>query len=209
MNFVQSFYGWQGRGWAALVAVAVTLVFMFVLFPWASAKTGSRQNRVVDLQKAYTVEMFTGVLRGWSTPKTKEEDTQENRETLRNAVGIMKRKNIRNFDLAFPVVYALALALSYASLSGRREPTALDFVLFLTPFVAGLFDLVENGIHLYLLSGVNTADDVEAAVKAGKFSPSLVFAASAFAHAKYLLLAVSLVSVVIGFASCLLRRARP
>ena len=188
MNFVQSLYGWQWRGWAALIAIVVAFVFMLVLFPRASAKTGSDVNNVVDLQKAYTLEMFAGVLRGWSTAAGAKED----------AVGIMKRENIIKLDLIFPVVYALALALSYATLSGRRQPTALDFVLFVTPFVAGLFDLIENSIHLYLLSGVNTAADVEAAVKAGAFRPSLVFAASAFAHAKYVLLLVSLAAVVWG-----------
>ena len=191
MNFVQSFYGWQWRGWAALVAIAVAFVFMLVLFPRASAKTGSKKNNVVALQKAYTLEMFTGVLRGWSTPKTKEDEREENRETLRSAVGIMKRENILKLDFIFPVAYALALALPYAWLSGRRQPTALDFVLFLTPLVAGLFDIIENSIHLYLLRGVNNAADVEAAIEAGAFRPSLIFAASAFAHAKYVLMLVS------------------
>lgn len=196
MNFVQTFYGWEWRGWAALVAVVVSCVFMFILFPRASAKTGSSKNNVVALQKAYTLEMFTGVLRGWSTPKTEEDEREENKETLRNAVGIMKRENIKKLDFIFPVIYALAFALSYAWLTGRRQPTALDFVLFLTPFVAGLFDIIENSIHLCLLRGVNTADDVETAIKAGTFRPSLIFAASAFAHAKYVLLLVSFASLV-------------
>lgn len=200
MECIQDFYGCQWRGWVALVASVAALVFMFVLFPRASAKTGSKKNDVRALQMAYTPEMFVGVLRGWGTPKTEEEARGENRETLRNAVGTMKRKNIRNLDIAFPFVYALALGFAYAWLSGRRQPTALDFVLFLTPFVAGLFDLIENAIHLYLLSGVNTADDVDAAVNAKKFKPSLVFAASAFAHAKYLLLLVSAAAVL--WAAC-------
>ena len=206
MNFIQSFYGWQWRGWAALVAVAVACVFMFVLFPRASAKTGSSKNRVVALQKAYTVEMFTSALRDWSTPKTEEEKREENKEALRNAVGTMKRENIEKLDFIFPVAYALAFALSYAWLSGRRQPTALDFALFLTPFVAALFDFIEDGIHLRLLSGVNTADDVEAAARAGAFNPSLVFAASAFAHAKYVLLTVSLAALGWGVVQWL--RAR-
>ena len=196
MNFVQSFYGWEWRGWAALVAMAVASLFMLVLFSRASAKTGSDKNNVIHLQRAYTPEMFAGVLRSWSTAAGAKPE----------AVGIMKRENIIKLDLIFPVVYALALALSYAALSGRRQPTALDFVLFLTPFVAGLFDLVENSIHLYLLRGVNTAADVEAAVKAGTFRPSPVFAASAFAHAKYVLLLVSGAALVWGVIQCL--RAR-
>lgn len=196
LDLIRTLYGWQWRGWAALLFVAVTLFFMFVLFPRASARTGSKKNRVTDLQKAYTPEMFAGVLKSWSEPGTEEEKREENREALRNAVGVMKRENIITLDFLFPLVYALAFAFSYAALSGRRQPTALDFVLFLTPLVAGLFDYVENLIHLRLLRGIETSADVVRAAEAGAFSPSLVFLASAFAWAKYLMLGVSLAAVV-------------
>jgi hypothetical protein len=182
MSFVQTLFGWQYRGWAAVAAVALTLFFVFVLFPRATAKTGSTRNSVVDLQKAYTPEMFVEVLRGWSRSKAE-------------AVGVMKRENIVKLDLIFPVLYALAFALSYAALSGRPQPTPLDFVLFVAPLVAGLFDYIENGLHLYLLRGVDNAEQVEQAARAGAFSPSLVFAASVFAHAKYVLLGVGLVAL--------------
>lgn len=206
LNLINSVYGWQWRGWLALLALAASLALMFVFFPRASARTGSKQNKVVDLQRAYTPEMFAGVLKGWSVPKTDEDRREENRETLKNAVGIMKRENIIKLDLVFPLLYALSFAFSYAVLSGRRQPTALDFVLFLTPFVAGLFDYAENFIHLRLLRGVETVADVERVEAAGGFSPTPVFAASSFAHAKYVLLGVSLLALVVALAQLI--RAR-
>ena len=185
MNLLQSLYGLPWRGALALLMIAGTLVFALVLFPAASRKSGSSSNKIVDLQRAYTAQMFANVLRAWSA-------------TNRDAVGIMKYENIQKLDFIFPWLYALALAFGYAVLSGRREPTSLDFVLFVTPLVAALFDCIENGLHLRLLANINTHTDVEAAIRDGRFDHSLVFTASAFAYAKYLLLSVSAVGILIA-----------
>lgn len=190
MEFVKALYSWPLRGWAALFTLAVGLLFAFVLFPSAIRKTGSEKNRVVALQRAYTAAQFRDVLRGWSAAKD-------------DAVGIMKRENIIKLDLIFPFVYALLFAFAYAWARGNREPGGLDLVLFLAPLVAGLFDLIENALHLYLLRGVNVADDVEKTA----FSPALVFAASAFAHAKYALLLVSLIAIVVALVGRVLNRS--
>lgn len=187
MQLVESLYAWPARAAAAILAIIVCQVFMLVLFPSATLKTGSDKNKVTDLQQAHTVKRFREVLLGWC-------DAGGNP----NAVAVMKRENIIKLDIAFPFAYALALAFAYAAARGNAAPGRLDLALFLAPLVAGLFDLVENGLHLYLLNGVNTRAQAEAA----DFSPALVFAASAFARAKYLLLLVSLVSIVIAcFAS--------
>lgn len=183
IDLLQSLYGWQHRGWVAYFSVLLALLFATVLFPRAIAKTGSCENKVVDLQTAYTVKRFTEVLLGWSKNSGKQD-----------AVGVMKRENIIKLDFIFPVVYALALAFAYACARGNRNPGALDLVLFICPIIAGLFDLVENSLHLHLLSGVNT----ETKVKAASFSPQLVFTASAFAHAKYALLAVSGLAIIVA-----------
>lgn len=182
-DLLQTLYGWEHRGWAACLCVLLTLLFAAVLFPRATAKTGSSENKVTDLQKAYTVKRFTEVLLGWSKSPGRPD-----------AVGVMKRENIVKLDFLFPFVYALALAFSYACARGNREPGALDLVLFICPLVAGLFDLVENSLHMRLLSGVNTEAEVRAAI----FSPALVFTASAFAHAKYVLLAASGLGIIVA-----------
>lgn len=183
IDLIQALYAWQHRGWVAYFSVLLALLFAAVLFPRATAKTGSRENNVVDLQKAHTVERFTEVLLGWSKKSGNP-----------NAVGVMKRENIVKLDLMFPIIYALALAFSYACARGNRDPGALDLIIFLCPIVAGLFDIVENSLHLQLLSGVNN----EADVKAASFSPSLVRTASVFAHAKFALLAASGLAIIVA-----------
>jgi hypothetical protein len=185
LDAFRSVYAMPWRGVVALVLTIVTAVFALWLFPAASRATGSPKNKVTDLQRAYTAEMFGSALRKWS--KADE-----------NAVGIMKSRNIRRLDFIFPALYGLALAFAYAAISGRRAPTALDFVLFVTPLVAALFDYVENTTHLRLLRGIETGADVERAISEGRFSDSVVFLGSAFAHAKYVLLAVSVVGLLIA-----------
>lgn len=181
LDLIRSMYGWPLRGWVALITVLLVILFMNYLFPRASGLTGSCKNNVVDLQKAHTVERFVNVLLSWSKNSGKAD-----------AVRVMKRENIIKLDLLFPFIYALALAFSYACARGNREPSTLDLIIFLCPLVAGLFDLIENSIHLYLLSGVNTEEDV----KAASFSPALVFTASAFARVKFVLLLVSAVAII-------------
>jgi hypothetical protein len=185
LDAFRSVYGLPWRGVAALVLIAATAVFALRLFPAAARRTGSPDNKVTDLQLAYTADMFGGVLRAWS-------------KTNPNAVGIMKSENIKRLDFIFPLLYGLALALAYAALTGRRQPTALDCVLFLTPLVAALFDYIENSVHLYLLSGIETSADVEKAIGERRFADSVVFIASVFAHAKYVLLVVSALGLVIA-----------
>jgi hypothetical protein len=178
-----SAYGLSYRAQLAVFSSVVAFVFMFVLFPRAAAQSGSTANQTVDLQRAYTPEMFAAVLRRWSA-------------TNADAVGIVKRSNIIQLDLVFPLVYGIALAFAYASVRARAQPTPLDAVWFLCPLVASVFDYLENSVHLLLLHGVNSAADVEHATRSGAFAPHLVFAASMFAHMKFLLLAASCLAVI-------------
>ena len=183
------FYGWRCRACAAVAASAGTVYFAAVLFPAAKRASGSAGNKVQDLQFAYTPEQFVGVLDAWGL-------------TNERAVGILKRANIIELDFVFPVLYSLALALMYASLSGRREPRQRDLVLFMLPFVAANFDWVENLLHLRLLTGIETAGDVKRAVAAGAFDRTSVFLAAAIASAKYALLVAS----AAGIAAVVLER---
>ena len=174
---------WKPRPWAALVLIALSLVFMLGLFPRAAALSGSKENRVMDLQKAYTPVQFESVLTAWS-------------KTDDRAVGLVKSENIIKLDFVFPLVYSLALALTFAALAGGRTRTRWATVFLIAPFVAAALDYAENVTHLWLLSGIETRAQVEAAVTAHVFSPALVFLASAFAYVKYRLLLISALSIV-------------
>jgi hypothetical protein len=185
MNFIETLYGWEWRGATALCATLLTLIFSLILFPRASGLTGSGENRIVDLQRAYSVEKFRNVLLGWTTAAGARPD----------AVGVMKRENIIKLDFIFPLLYGAAFAFAFAwARGGVRPPTALDLALFLCPFIAALLDIFENSVHLILLDGVETATDVERA----NFSAALVLLASLFAHLKYLLLATSLIALLVA-----------
>ena len=181
MEFIENIYAWPARAAVAILAIMLVLLFALQLFPAASRKTGSETNKVVDLQKAFNADRFKEVLLSWSASGGNQ-----------NAVEIMKWENIIKLDLIFPVLYALALAFAYSAVRGNSSPNKLDLVLFALPFIAGVFDLIENGLHLYLLSGINTRFDVESA----HFSPALVCTAATFAAAKYFLLCVSGFSIV-------------
>jgi hypothetical protein len=177
MSFFHSLYSWHWRGWAAVAAFGLALFFARVLFPAASARAGG--SKVVELQRAHTPESFRKVLEKWSASRA-------------DAIGIMKRENIVKLDFIFPVLYGLCFAFAYAAFRGNSNPGSLDILVFSLPFVAGLFDWIENSLHLLLLRGITTASHLEGV----EFPSSLVFTASFFAHAKFALLGISLLSLV-------------
>lgn len=184
METVRALYAWQRRGWAAMAAIALSLYFATVLFPAAARCSGSSENRVVDLQRARSRHDFIAVLEQWSTSRP-------------DAVGVMKRHSIVALDFVFPVVYAAAFAFTLAWLSGRRDPTTTELLFFIAPLAAALLDYVENNLHLHLLAGIDTLDDVRAAEAAGGFSATSIALASLFAHLKYALLGISLLGVFV------------
>ena len=79
------------------------------------------------------------------------------------------------FDFAHPVIYSIFLSSLLARGFIKRNITdRLDFVLFL-PYLAGMLDLVENSIHLYLLADLT------------RITPSIVLAGSVFTWTKWVL----------------------
>src|SRR5215218_998213 len=163
------------RGGAAALGVPLVILYMAVLFPAASVKSGSGENQIRDLQKARTVDQFTGVLKKWSSAHP-------------DAIGIMKWENLIRLDSSFPAVYGLTFASLYAVASGRRRPTRLDRWLFALPLAAAVCDYAENGLELYALAGIETATDLGHAIKAGSLSAPAVAGQWAFAQAKFGLL---------------------
>ena len=183
------------RGKAAVMLIVAAVFFMTVLFPAAARHSGSPENRVIDLQTAFTKARFETVLWSWSARQD-------------NAVEIVRRDNIAKLDLFFPAIYGLALAFSYAALLGSRSPTRRDWLFVLAPIAAAAFDYAENLTHLTLLDGIDTRADVEQAIASGRFNPGLIFLASAFATAKYLLLLVSLAGIIVALMRRLFVRTR-
>jgi hypothetical protein len=189
-------HGFRWRGAVAAAGGAVTLLFMLWLFPQAAEKSGSAGNRVTDLQQAHTPDAFIAALRKWSA-------------TNARAIAIIKQENIRELDFAFPPLYALTLAVTYVTLRRRDRPRRADLVLFTVPFAAAALDYVENGLHLWLLSGIEDATHLEAAVLSQRFDATRVLAAALCADLKSLLLATSLAGVIVAMVKGRRRPGRP
>jgi hypothetical protein len=183
---------WKPRVRAALLLAVVSLAFMVFLFPRAARMSGSAENRSTDLQKAFTTGQFESALTTWS-------------KTSDRAVGLVKSENIIKLDFIFPVLYSLALALSFAALAGGRRRGRWSTVFLVAPFVAAALDYAENLTHLYLLSGIDTSAQVDAAVSGHVFDPTLVFLAASFARVKSVLLLICLLAVVVEAVRRILR----
>jgi hypothetical protein len=192
---VARLFGSSYRGIVAIAGLALVALYMSVLFPAASIKSGSPDNKVVDLQRSYDVDTFVNVLRRWS-------------EKNEGAVGIMKKENIWKLDSSFPLLYGLTFAFLFAWLTGRPRPTRLDAVLFVTPLAAALFDYMENTLELYALRGIETLANVNTAAETNAFPAAAILGQSVCAHIKYVLLLVSLVALVIALVGRGLRFAR-
>ena len=165
----------------------VFLIFSFVLFPTMNLMYRDvNAPTVVDLQLAFTPDRFRETLRQWS-------------EAYGNAIETFKLELIV-LDYVFPLVYATMLGFGFAWARDSRSPTRWETVFFAMPFAAGLFDWLENSLHLRLLANMHRAADVEVA----EFAPALVLGASAFAVAKIVLLVLS----ALGVLWCLTARCR-
>ncbi len=156
---------------------------------------------VTHLQLSWTAERFQGNLAEWSgepcatVPAT---DAPCVWPGTTGAGGIVTRtpppitdgpeafkRLVVQLDFTFPVLYtlfAIGLASRLWGLPGRNRrwlPAVMT-----AGIVAGVCDVVENSIHLWLLRGLSTWEQVAAA----DFSTALVFGASVFATIKYGLL---------------------
>ena len=156
---------------------------------------------VTHLQLSWTAERFQGNLAEWSGepcetvpgtdspcvwPGTTDADGFFTRTPPPIADGPEAFKRlVVQLDFTFPVIYTLfviGLASRLWALAGRHRRWLP--VVMTAGIVAGVCDVMENSIHLWLLRGMSTWEQVAAA----DFSTALVFGASAFATIKYGLL---------------------
>lgn len=91
------------------------------------------------------------------------------------------------YDFLHPLWYGTLLALLLARAFDRQAVPASANRWLLLPYLAGLFDLVENSLHIYLV--IDTAN----------ISPALVLLANGAALAKWTLVGACLVAVLVLF----------
>lgn len=192
---------------SALVVLFVLLVINAALFTPAQhgvvpdAPGIDGMPTVTHLQLSWTAERFQGNLAEWSGepcatapganapcvwPGTTGTDGIVTRTPLPIADGPEAFKRlVVQLDFTFPVIYTMfviGLASRLWALAGRNRRWLP--VVMTAGIVAGVCDVVENSIHLWLLRGMSTWEQVAAA----DFSTALVLGASAFATIKYGLL---------------------
>lgn len=89
------------------------------------------------------------------------------------------------YDWLHPLWYGGLLALLMARGFERQAVPASRDLLLLSPFVAGLADLVENGLHLYMV------------VDTGNISPALVLAANGAALFKWAIITACVTAALV------------
>lgn len=92
------------------------------------------------------------------------------------------------YDFLHPVWYATLLALVLAAAMNRAALSPQANRWLLVPFVAGLLDLLENGLHIYMV--VDTAN----------IAPAWVLLGNGAALLKWALVALTMVAVLVLFA---------
>lgn len=151
MVFVRSLYARLAKWQLALITFVICLIFMLSLFP--SMNRGYTMNNdptVIDLQLSFTEARFSKIVDTWIEHK---------------GIGAVEafRRVLLTLDYAFPVLYALFLASLSATIVTKfivKQPGKRDLIFFVLPFAAGLFDLIENTLHLIILGGVNEKGDI-------------------------------------------------
>jgi len=118
------------NGWLALVFLAITGYFQFIVFLGQSAKIQATSGGTgpIDLLLFYTPEKVYGMIASYG-------------EELRASYRIFEL----TYDIAYPVAYTLFFALAITWLFQRGFPANSNMHKYnVVPFGAWLFDLFEN-----------------------------------------------------------------
>jgi hypothetical protein len=171
---------WASR-WQVL-AVCAVLTAAFLLFFWSTeAQAPADTPGMIDLQLAFSEAKLDHIMESWAKSDMLE----------------VQRRNLW-IDLLFPFVYCFLLSglLGALALPSDARPGTCLTVLLTLPFVAGLLDWLENGLLLFIL-GQGSARP-----------PFLILVSSTVAAAKWVLLAVTAMAILVALARRVLQRTR-
>lgn len=128
------------KKWILITALVFTVGLFFLLRKIDNLIAGNAGMGVVYLQFAFIEDYFIPVVASWGTR------------------GIDIFLQTIWLDFIFPVCYATLLSSFYAGIvinKNNADPTDIargDLVHFLIPVIAALFDFIENGLHIFILS---------------------------------------------------------
>jgi hypothetical protein len=153
-----------------IVLVCGILTIGFMLFLGAADRQAPLGTPgIVQLEVAFSEDNFRDIVERWSEVGTLQ----------------VQRRNLW-IDLLFPFAYAsfLSSLLAWLAIRPSQEPNTSLVRLLILPFIAGLFDWVENFSLLFLLRD------------SCGYSQPLIFFSSTVASMKWVLILVSVLAIV-------------
>ncbi len=178
MGVLQALYSSLANWIAVLTSFVACAILAGNLFPKMSRRyRRDKDPNIVHLELAFSKRRAVQILQKWI------------RSAGPAAIPAM-RASILQLDFAFPVAYATLLSSTFAWLSFQsgQAPSAWVLELFGLPWLAALFDMVENVFLLRLTRGVSAEKDLQ------NLPTFPVYATSVAATIKFLLLAVSVLA---------------
>src|SRR6185436_9526500 len=151
-------------------------------FPKVTRQYQRPNEALFRLQHAWTSDNFKATLTEWST----------NNPT---AAVIYKEDNLKKLDLLFPLIYSLLIVSNYAWGRGTSvKESRWDYLFPVLIVLMALLDYSENALHLYLLQGIDTAEQIRAAT----FSPWLVGFSTIVSSIKIFLFTMGSVGAIVA-----------
>ena len=165
---IRNLYRFRYRSRFALIGLFLFLLFSMCFLLIDPLFRASTDPTLVDLQLAFSFQRFHEIVVSWN-------------KSIDGGIEIYKLSTML-LDYLYPVIYSTMLAFAYAAVKKNNEPSRFDKVLFTLPFIAAIFDYIENTIHLLLLKDVHNLVQAMAA----QYPPSAVAISTAASVLKFL-----------------------
>jgi hypothetical protein len=155
--------------WQIVLICGILTVAFMLFFSRADSAAPEGTPGTIQLELAFSEDRFSSIVGQWSEAGTLQ----------------IQERNLW-IDLLFPVAYAIFLSslLAWLAIRSDAEPSLGFIILLALPFVAGLFDWLENALLLVLLRDPSS------------FSQPLIFFSSIAASVKWILILVSVLAIV-------------
>ncbi|UCG12915.1 MAG: hypothetical protein JSU72_21035, partial [Deltaproteobacteria bacterium] len=151
----------------AIAFLLLGLLFSLYLFPTDADNFRARGEPAhAKIQREYQKDEFIAIVEQWG----------KHTGSVQSAVQHYQA-HLLKLDIAFPVVYVIFLLSAIACLTNapQKGPSRWTLALFLLPVAGGIFDLAENYMHITMLQGARTAEDLHANVSADSVRLSFTF----------------------------------
>jgi len=155
-NFLERMYKKMG---VARTVVIFGLLFIISQLSIAMIISSLGPENMLTLQTTFSKEVFKDILEKWGSE------------------GIQTYKKHFYIDFFHPFIYGIFLSSFFAFLTAglRKKSLKLYLVVFLLPLIAGLCDIIENTLHLILLSNIDNLSEI------------MIWISAAFCNLKWLL----------------------